>query len=210
MKTRLSPRVRLFLSGSILLLTILVLIIFRNAVREIVVEPLWNVILSVQTLLGYVPQGLLWSLFILLALYLAARSLAGRERPVRTRKTRVQYPGQVGMWTKRIRLLARGDYSKWYFLQYMEKLVVNVLADKKRLTRREVRQRLKDRELDVPPEVQDCIQTEAPSSASRRFPDVILRLWKRITTRSQRPSFDSNLESIIQFLEQQLEVTYDR
>jgi hypothetical protein len=210
METRLSLRVRLLLAGGILLLTLLLLIIFREAVREIVVEPLWDTIVAVQIFLGYIPQGLFWSLFLLAALYLAARSLAGRELPTRTRETEAQHPGQVGMWTRRIHLLAKGDYSRWYFLQYIEKLVVNVLADQKRLTRREIRQRLKAKELDVPPEVQDCIQAEMASSSSRRFSEAILRFWQRIKPRSQKPSLDSDLENIVQFLEHQLEVTHDR
>jgi hypothetical protein len=200
----------LLLAGGILLVTILLLIVFRGAVREVVVEPLWDIIIGVQIFLSYIPQGLLWSLFLLAALYLAARSLTGRELPTRIRETEAQHPGQVGIWARRIRLLVKGDYSRWYFLQYIEKLVVNVLADQKRLTRREIRQRLKARELKVPPEVQDCIQAEMAPGGSRRFSDTILKFWQRMNPRSQKPSFDSDLESIVQFLEHQLEVTNDR
>ncbi|MFL7790702.1 MAG: hypothetical protein AB8I69_01060 [Anaerolineae bacterium] len=210
METRLSLRIRLLLAGGILLVTILLLIVFRGAVREVVVEPLWDIIIGVQIFLSYIPQGLLWSLFLLAALYLAARSLTGRELPTRIRETEAQHPGQVGIWARRIRLLVKGDYSRWYFLQYIEKLVVNVLADQKRLTRREIRQRLKARELKVPPEVQDCIQAEMAPGGSRRFSDTILKFWQRMNPRSQKPSFDSDLESIVQFLEHQLEVTNDR
>ncbi|MBN1979016.1 MAG: hypothetical protein JW918_16570 [Anaerolineae bacterium] len=200
-------RVRLLLAGGLSLLATLLVIVFRDAVHEIVVEPLWNIVVVVHLLLGYLPQGLFWTLFILAALYLAAKSLAGQGRPSRSRPTEVQYPGQVGAWARRIHLVARGDYSRWYFLQYLGKLTVSVLADRERLDPREIRRRLKARELDVPPEVQACIQAEMAVSVPRRLPDVILRLWQRVKTRPQRDSSDSDLETIVQFLEHQLEVS---
>lgn len=207
METKPSLRVRLLLAGGLSLLATLLVIVFRDAVHEIVVEPLWNIVVVVHLLLGYLPQGLFWTLFILAALYLAAKSLAGQGRPSRSRPTEVQYPGQVGAWARRIHLVARGDYSRWYFLQYLGKLTVSVLADRERLDPREIRRRLKARELDVPPEVQACIQAEMAVSVPRRLPDVILRLWQRVKTRPQRDSSDSDLETIVQFLEHQLEVS---
>jgi len=193
-----------------LLLTILLVIVFRDAVREIVVEPLWDIIVVGRLFLGYLPQGVFWTLFLLAVLYLAAKSLAGRGRPPRSRPTEVQHPGQVGTWARRIHLVTRGDYSRWYFLQHLGKLVVSVLADQERLEAREIRRRLKAGELDVPPEVQDCVQAEMAAGVSRRFSDVILRLWQRVKTRPRRASFDSDLERIVQFLEHQLEVPHDR
>ena len=209
MEKKPSLRVRLLLAGGVLLLTILLVIVFRVAVQEIVVEPLWNIIVVVHLFLSYLPQELFWTLFILAALYLAGRSLAGRGRPPRSRPTEMQYPGQVGAWARRIHLVARGDYSRWYFLQYLGKLIVSVLADRERLDPREIRRRLKAGELDVPPEVQACIQAEMAGGVPRRLPDVILRLWQRLKTRPQRASSDSDLETIVQFLEHQLEVPYD-
>jgi hypothetical protein len=193
-----------------LLLTVLLVIVFRDAVREIVVEPLWDIVVVVQLLLSYLPQWVFWTLFLLAALYLAAKSLGGRGRPALARQAEVQHPGQVSTWARRIHLVTRGDYSRWYFLQHLGKLIVSVLADRERLEAREVRRRLKARELDVPPEVQDCVQAEISSGVSRRFSDVILRLWQRVKTRPRRASFDSDLERIVQFLEHQLEVPHDR
>ena len=210
MEAKPSLRVRLLLAGGVLLLTLLLVIVFRDAVQEIVVEPLWNIIVVGRLLFGYLPQGLFWTLFILAALYLGAKSLTGRERPPRSRSTAVQYPGQVGAWARRIQLVTRGDYSKWYFLQYLGKLIVSVMADRQGLDPREIRRRLKAGELDVPPEVQACIQAEMAADVPRRFPEAILRLWQRIKTRPRRASFDSDLEKIVQFLEHQLEVPHDR
>jgi hypothetical protein len=198
------------LAGGISLLTILLFIIFRDAIREIVVEPLWNIAVIVRLLLSYLPQGVLWGLFLLAALYLAAKSLSGRVRLPRARPTEKQIPGQVSAWARRIHLVTRGDYSRWYFLQNLARLIVGVLADREQLESREIRRRLKTGELDVPPEVQACIQAEMASGVSRRFSDVILGLWQRVTRRPRRASFDSDLERIIQFLEHQLEVPHDR
>ena len=209
MEKKSSLRVRLLLAGGVLLLTVLLVIVFRDAVREIVVEPLWNIIVVVHFFLSNLPQELFWTLFILAALFLAGKSLAGRGRRSRSRPTEVQHPGQVGAWARRIHLVTRGDYSRWYFLQYLGKLIVSVLADRDRLDSREIRRRLKTRELDVPTEVQACIQAEMAVDVPQRLPDVILRLWQRVKTRPQRASFDSDLETIIQFLEHQLEVPHD-
>lgn len=193
-----------------MLLTILLVIVFQDVVREVVVEPLWDIIVIGKALLGYIPQGVFWTLFLLTALYLAAKSLAGRRWPPRSRPTEAQHPGQVSVWGRRIHLVTRGDYSRWYFLQNLGKLIVGVLADRERLEAREIRRRLKAGELDVPPEVQACVQAELTADVSRRFSDIVLRLWQRVKLRPRKVSFDSDLERIIQFLEHQLEVPHDR
>jgi hypothetical protein len=210
MEPRLSLRVRLLLAGGVLLLTILLVIVFRDAVREIVVEPLWDIIVVGQLLLGYLPQGVLWGLFLLMAFYLAVKSMAGRKRPPRSRPTEMRRPGQVSVWARRIHLVTRENYSKWYFLKHLGKLVVGVLADREQLESWEIRRRLKTGELNVPPEVQTCVQAEKAPGVSRRFSDVALRLWQRVKTRPRKASFDSDLERIVQFLENQLEVPRDR
>ena len=50
--------------------------------------------------------------------------------------------------------MTRGGYAGWCFGQHVEKLVVAVLAYRQRLGAREILERIKAGELDVPPEVQ--------------------------------------------------------
>lgn len=211
MEDRVNLQTRLLLVGGTLLLTILLVIVFRDAVREIVVEPLWDIILIGRLFLGYIPQGLFWGLFLLVALYLAVRSLAGRGRPAPTHRTEAQHSGQVVIWARRVRLLARGDYSRSYFLQHLGKLIVDVLTDRERLGPREIRRRLGVGELDVPPEVRSCVQAELTPRASPQLWGIVARLWRRLRMRSQGAfAFDPDVEEIVQFLELQLEVHHDR
>ena len=85
---------RLLLAGLVLLALMALLI--RGFVREIIVVPLLYGLWIAGLILQSAPQVLLWSLFILVALIAASRSLIAPRLSVRRRRQGAPHTGRLG------------------------------------------------------------------------------------------------------------------
>jgi hypothetical protein len=203
-------RRRLLLLGLILLLAVPLMIVLRDFAREAIVVPLLYVLWLGRLLFRSIPQPLLWSLFLTLVLFVAVRSLGGREGPARgTRETEAEYPGRVWVWTRRVQLAARGDYSRWRLAHYLRKLTLDVLAHRERLTPEQLKRRLGTGEVVAPPAVQAYLRAGLMSMPSGPI-GLLSRLRQQLRSRARISPLDADLESAVQFLEDQLEVSHDR
>jgi hypothetical protein len=192
-----------------LLLTGLLVSVLRDVVREVIVIPLLYVLWMGRLLLRSVPQALFWFAFVIVAFFLVLGSLVrGWRSPPEPHSVGRRFPGQVSVWAKRIRLMAAGGYTGWYFGQHVEKLIVTVLAYRERLNTRETRRRIRAGDLEVPPEVQAyfCIVL-MPSR--RRWPLGLLSRFRFRPRKGAQGMPSSGLERVVGFLEDQLEVGYD-
>jgi hypothetical protein len=192
-------------------LTVLLALALRDVVREVIVIPLLYVLWIGQLLLHSVPQVVCWSVFLIAAFLVALLNLAQWEVPQRAlRATTRRSSGQVAVWAKRIRLMGRGGYTGWYFGQHVEKLIVDVLAYRERLSTRETRHRVKAGDLDAPPEVRAYFAIVLLPSRYRWRIASLLRFRLRPGRRAQGMSLDeSDVAQVVRFLENQLEVGYD-
>ncbi len=206
-------RKRLLLIGLVVLLAVPLALILRDFAREMVVMPFLYTIWLGRLVIQSIPQSLIWALFCMLAMLITLRSLAGRERPLQQAPgVEMGYPGQVRTWARRIYLAARGDYSGWRLAQYLERLILEVLAYRERLSTDQVKRRLAlpGEELDVPPEVQAYLQTRPmPPSSGPVGPFPLSKLLYRLRLHAKPSSLDADLERVIEFLEGQLEVGRD-
>ena len=197
--------------GLVLLLTVPLVLALRDVVREVIVIPLLYVLWMGRLLLRSLPQVLCWSVFLIVAFLLALGSLAQWEGPRRTpRAATGRSSGQVAVWAKRIRLMARGGYTGWYFGRHVEKLIVAVLAYRERLSIREIRRRIKVGDLEAPPEVRAYFGIVLLPSRHRWRIGSLSRFSLRPRRRAQgMPPSESGMERVVRFLEDQLEVGYD-
>jgi hypothetical protein len=196
---------RLLLVGLVLLLAIPLALILKDVVREVILIPLWRVLWLASLVLHAIPQVFFWGALLMIILSLATKSLARQEKPVKkTRDVEPGYPGRVMIWAQRVHLMERGEYSRWYMAQRLRRLVLEVLAYHERLDIEQVRQRLKTGELDASPDVQACLQAELTSMS--RLRGWFSRLWHRLrpSTRTAPPDFD--LDRVVQFLEDQMNI----
>lgn len=196
---------RLLLAGLVLLLAIPLMLILKDVVREVVLIPLWRVLWLLSLVLRAIPQVFFWGALLVIILFLAVKSLARQEKPIKkVWDVEPGYPGRVMIWAQRVYLMERGEYSRRYMAQRLRRLVLEVLAYSERLNIEQVRQRLKTGELDTPPEVQACLQAELTSMS--KLHGWFSRLWHRLRpgTRTAPPDFD--LDRVIQFLEDQLNI----
>jgi hypothetical protein len=195
--------------GLVLLLTVLLVLALRDVVREVIVIPLLYVLWMGQLLLRSVPQALFWFAFVIVAFFLALGSLVrGKSPPPEPHPVGRRFSGQVSAWAKRVRLMAAGGYTGWYFGQHVEKLIVTVLAYRERLSTGETRRRIKAGDLEVPPEVQAYFGIVLMPSR-RRWPLGLLSRFRFRPRVGAQRMLPGGLERVVWFLEDQLEVGYD-
>ena len=217
----------LLLAPSVLLVAALTLVL-RGWVRDVILTPILFLLWLGGLLINSTPQWIFWGVFLVLALLILANSF-GTEKGPNQNVDRAE-PGhprreRVLFWAKQIRWKARRDSSPLGNGEPLRKLVLEVIAFQERLSLTEVEQRLESGELDVPPTIRTCLQpklTPEPSSSAslwerlqHRWADFGRRAHGLISGLTQsrsytQPSpFDSELESVTQFLEDRLRIIHD-
>ncbi|MBS1253445.1 MAG: hypothetical protein MAG451_02494 [Anaerolineales bacterium] len=179
----------------------------REFVRETVVVPLLYASWIAQLVVGMLPQALVWAIFLVIAVYVAVRSLRGRRAPAREElgpETRQE--GPVARWSRQIELATRGSYSRWRLAHQLGHLSVEALAYRGQLASEQVQEQLKKGKLELPPEVRVYLQAGLEATSHRTF----LTFDRRSQSAGQRSPFDVDLEHVVQFLEAQLEVHGER
>ena len=200
----------MLLLGLVLLMAAPLVLVLRDFAREAIVVPLLYVLWLGRLLFRSIPQPLLWSLFLTLVLFVAVRSLGKRGGSVGgMREAEAESPGRVWVWARRIQLAARGDYSRWRLAHYLRKLTLDVLAHRERLTSEQLKRRLGAGEVHAPPAVQAYLRAGLMPMPSGPI-GFLSRLRHRLRPRARISPLDPDLESAVQFLENQLEVSHDR
>jgi hypothetical protein len=155
----------------------------------------------------------------------------GKAEPGRPRRARVSF------WAIQVHRQARGFSPPTSSAEPLRRLVLEVVAFQERLSLKEVEQRLESEELDVPPAILAYLQhgpTPEPlypvglwgmlrqgwadfRRAAHGVLGILAGRWAHdlmsglIQTRlhTQSSPFDSELESVVQFLEDRLEIKHD-
>ena len=195
----------------VLSLAVFLMIVFGDFVREAIALPLLHFLGFVRFFLDTIPQPFFWASFITLALLVAARSLV-RGKKFRRRARGVEWsdPGRVEVWARRIYMVDAGGYSRWRLAHHLGNLALQILAHHERVEPWQVRQRLASSsgELDAPSEVLAYVRDglrPVPLTPVGFFP----RFMRRWRLSAPTPPLDLDPESVVQFLEHQLEVQHD-
>jgi hypothetical protein len=202
-------RNRLLLVGLVMLLAAPLVLILRDVARDVVVVPLLRILWVGRILYDSIPQLPLWALFLVMAVLIALRSLIKSKEPrQQVMKVQADHPGQIRVLTRWIQRAAEGEYFRWGLTRHLEGLILEVLAHRERVTPEQVRQHLRTGRLEVPPEIGAFLQVRTTLTFSR--PTSLLSwLRHRLRLSTGHSSFDPDLERIVQFLEDQLEVQHD-
>lgn len=192
--------IRPVIAGAAILVLALV---FRDFVRQAIVNPLAQLMWMAGVFLDSLPQALIWIVLLLIVTLLAVGSLLARP-PGRWRRAAPETfrRGQVEALARRIELARRSYYFRWHLAQRLHDLAIEAIAARRRLSYEEIRQQLHDGALDVPPDVGDYLRADmAMGSTPHRFD--LRRLVRRPISTSP---LDLPPEQIIQFIEAQMEV----
>lgn len=185
-----NPRKMMFFGAVILALSLLMIFLAREIIREAIVLPLSYLVWLGGVLLDTTPQIVFWIGALFIAGLTAYRSLASRRKPVaeeipvlvgETTTSRSNSGGQVTYWGLRVENMRRSPslYFIGAFHQSVNRMLMDELAYRYRLTPRQVEERLRDDELDVPPEVRDYVLS-ALGRQDREERPFLADLWARI------------------------------
>jgi len=197
-------RLWLWLSAFVLLLTVLLTFLLQDVVHDLVAFPLIRTLRIGNLMLAAVPQVVFWVLLLVIGASIAMRSLTERrERPPGAGRAQVVYPGRV----RTLLLWVQRESGSVYFRQrlayHLVRLATELQAYSQKRTPGRFGWRLDD--LDAPPEVRAYLQAGmTPSTLSHLGPLVRFVRWLR--PRRAISSRNLDLERVVQFLEDQLEV----
>ena len=190
----------------VLILAIPLTLALNGVARDVIATPVLYIFWIARLVLLSVPQTVIWALLLALALVAGLKGIDSGWRPGRRAATaETGHPGRVATWARWIQHAPHGNYSKWHLSHEFGSLMLDVLSTRDRLTRRQFRQRLEAGELSMPPEIQAYLLAgvqPVSSKPSRLF----ARLAQRRVQGAQTSPLDLDPESVVRFLEDQLEV----
>jgi|YNPNPStandDraft_1061719.scaffolds.fasta_scaffold17894_2 hypothetical protein len=200
-------RRRLIFAGLVLLLSVPLAFLLRDLVGQPLATRALYLIWLGRLLLHSVHQYVFWVLFLAIALLIVVGALVGEgwaragQAPMSPSNAQ-QNP--VEILARQIRLLERGDYSRWRLAQSLGELALEALAYHDHLPLAQVRQRLEAGALDAPPEVQAYLQASRTTLYLRPV-TLLSRLGLRRKKAFPSP-LDLDPERVVQFLEDRLEI----
>ena len=199
-----SRRQRFIIAFSVPVLTLILLFALRGWVQETLVTPLLYAVWLAQLLLASVPQALLWAVFLVLLLRVAAGSLrAGRQ----ARLVRPAY--QASAQRGRVQTLARWihstrrEYFKRQLARHLGELAVQVTQPHELLSAAEISAALRSGQMDAPPEI--LAYFRAGLDIYSRPASLLTRLAWIFGKQAPTSPLDLELEQVVRFLEHQSE-----
>jgi hypothetical protein len=190
-------------------LVALLMFSLRDFVRDTLALPLSHLMWLVGIIVRSVPQVWFWTGLLIVALIIALRSLDRERRSTQTIPGKALYParGRIAVWAERVNMLLKGKYSRHRFGYFVGKLILDVLAHEERLSYRDVERRLEQSDMDVPPAVRSYLLSRLRPSHTEARPKFFTRLKRFLGLEKQLTvQLNADLETIITFLENQLEV----
>ena len=204
------------LALAVLLLTLAALALMpamRGLASRVLVMPLLYLLWLLRILLDGIPQSFFWFLAVLFFIRTVKPSLSTGRRTVSPPSALEsdQSGGRVTFWRNRLARMDAGHYSKWTIAQKLAKLTTEIFSHQGKVPSGEVRARLQRGEYDLPPKAAAFLElglaTQAPSAPS---------WWIRLRSLLERwrvgrvpPGKDRDLDALLRFLEEEMEVTHD-
>jgi hypothetical protein len=191
----------------VVLLTIPIALLLRDFAREVFLVELSRLYWGLSILIGSLPQLVIWGALLAFLLVIALRSLGRRQTRSGPgeggREPALQGPVQV--LTRWIQRAAQGEYFRWSLGQHLAKLSWDVMAQRARATPEQLKARLRAGRLDLPPVIEDYMQSTMGSQFLAPM-GLLARLRARLRGFAAPDSFDPALESVVEFLEDQIQI----
>lgn len=198
------------------LLTALLALFFRDAVRELVVIPLLYLAWLAGLVFRSVHQGIIWGLLVAIVtilLFARLRSLSSRTGEQRGELQRPGMRGRVNFWARQLEIRANDTFPDEIALQEFKKLIVSVLSYRLNLSPQEVEDRLRRGEVAAPPEIRAYFQPPQSTFRPVRRVGFLGRLLHRLrgTLGARADAYpwqvEEEMERIIQYTQSMLEGT---
>ncbi len=194
----------LWLSVLVLLLTVLLAFLLQDVARDWIAVPLARTLQLGNFVLGAVPQIVFWVLLLVIGLLVAARSLMEhRERSSSVERVQGVYPGRVRTLLRWVQHEPESVYWRKQLAYHLARLATELQAYRQKRALEPFNWRLDG--LDAPPKIRAYLQAGLTPSSSSDL-SLISRFARWLRSQRTASSLDFDLESVVQFLEGQLEV----
>jgi hypothetical protein len=205
---------RLLLVLAVFPLTLLLLLIFREAIREWVVIPLLYLFWFINTAVLGLYQGILWFIFLLIALFVIYYSLkrfytykepqdVGRRATIDT--------GRVRYWSNLLTLAGRGSVSLPYIASQLREELFVLIAYRQNKKPVEIERLVESGELSIPEEVRQFLFLKNNYYENNTILKEIYNFWRGFVPVKRRVNKDwvlKNIERTIEYMEEIVEI-YD-
>ncbi len=197
---------RPILIGLGILLIIIIAIALNGVVRETLAPAVLAWVWRVSLMSRGFPQVIVWAFFIAIIPIIAVFSLLeGRlSEPEPEAAVEQRYEGEVTVWVKRLRQAPEGAYFRQQLLRPLANLTLHTLAYKERLSRAETKEMLANDRIAIPPEMQQFLKKGLKARVHSQLTPS--RRGKKQSL-AQIAAQEAEIENILQFLENELEVT---
>jgi hypothetical protein len=208
---------RLLLLLLVVALLALPLALFLQDFSRMMLTELLNGIRLLRHRLEGIPQTVVWELLAVLVVVAAIGSLFGWSRPPLGDDAEPPHvPGHVRELSLWIRRAAERRYFRWTLNRYVRNLAWDIMAYRARTTPRRLKHRFRSGDLELPSHVAEYIESANTLPPPSR-PGLRELLFSRPgQAAEQHPRAGGatvraapQLEALVQFLEDQLEVEHD-
>jgi hypothetical protein len=208
-------RKRLLVLVALVLLAIPLALLLRGFVRDVFLVELGRALWMARILFESLPQVLVWAVLVAALLVLAVRVVRPRSRAQADQpQDPAAPPGRIQVLSRWIERATRSEYFGQSLAHYLAGLAWEVMAQREHSSSDRMKQRFRAGELDLPPLVGEMLRS-GQTSAVPTSTGFLSRIWQRLAIgrlagagsgRSPGPELDPALESVIEFLETQLEI----
>lgn len=202
----------------------------RGFASQVLAMPMAYLLYIVKLLYRSTPQVVFWLFVIGLILTVALKSLGAADGPFpRQRDAEIYYPRRerVGFWLSQVSLAREGytwrrNSSFARFVDFFGRLIADTLTFRDQQTVRQLEQQIEQGETDLPAPIINFLTTR------RQMSSMVMSSWwqrlvlffknllrfKNVDQQIDRaedifPTFEQDLESALEYIENQLEINYE-
>lgn len=208
-----------------LLLLVGLSLALRDFVRDAIIIPLAYLWTLLGLLYQSTPQVVFWGIFLLISFVILVKVFGSVKRDDLTPNAYSEMESmapardRIYYWLIQVQLALHGNlYFRDKVMRSMEKIVLGVIAYQERLTLKEVEYAINHRNLEVPEDIAVLFKNE-PEDFSDYYPGTfplrvirwmtrIAESFKRITGKKETSTQQEQLEAIIEYLDNQLEIKH--
>jgi hypothetical protein len=201
MKPNVSKKLKAILIFVAVLLSLAIPLMFllEDFVRDGILLPIAYLLWLLNIIVEAIPESYFLAGIVAIGIYIALRSLGRDDRRRKKIASRTFYArGNLTLWADRLRLVARGSYSRQRFRYHLGRLALDILAHEYRMSSNELATRIREGNFEVPGEIEVYIESAVNSRyLTRQFRfQVLARLiaWLRRQLRFGQTS--DNLQEI--------------
>jgi hypothetical protein len=202
---------------AVLYIISLICVVFWDVIREQIIVPLYYLVWISGLILKSISQNVFLVLLIIGCLIIAANTI--NQLRVKGSKKPAEKPSTVGtsryrFWSKLLSHALTSEFFRWEFALEARKLIFSIFAYQEGLSPEEAALKIDHRELPVPAPVKLLVEKrEIPIETPVRnwIDQWIYQILQQFSI--QQPQIDQRgsqqIEEIIHFIEDRLEITHD-